>query len=312
MHDPAVSVVMTAYNTERYVEDAIRSVLGQTCEAFELIIVNDGSTDGTAAVLDRLAGEDARIRVYHHENQGICAASNFGIAQTRAPMIARIDSDDLAHPRRLASQLAYMDTHEDVVCLGCYVDYIDKKGRRLTTIQTPLDHETIDAKHMQGHCSIWHTGSVYRRSAFDQVGGYNAGYDCCVDMELWLRLGEIGRLANLPEPLQKYRIHLTSVSALKRDRQRELAHQACEEAARRRGVPCRFSAEEDWRPGEDRGSRYIYANRFGWWAFNSGERSTAACYGLKAIGIIPWKLDGWRLLGSALLKHARPMQGGAG
>ncbi len=315
MSDPAVSVVMTAYNTERYIASAVGSVLAQTFEDFELIIVNDGSSDGTRGVIDRLADQDGRVRVFHRDNAGICAASNFGIAQSRAPLIARLDSDDLAEPERLAKQVAFMGEHEDVVCLGTFVDYIDEKGRRLTTIQTPLTHEAIDAKHLEGHCSVWHTSAVFRRAAFEQVGGYNTDFACCVDMELWLRLGEVGRLANLPERLQRYRMHLGSVSAKKRELQRELARRACEQAAERRGIPCAFDAEEDWRPGEDRASRFTYAKRFGWWAYNSGERSTAAVYGLKAIGILPWKADGWRLLASALLKPMKTtgaVQGGAG
>lgn len=315
MPGPAVSVVMSAYNTERYIESAINSILAQTFTDFELIVVDDGSTDGTLGAIKRVAEQDERVRVFQQKNAGICVASNFAIAQSRAPLIARLDSDDLAQPDRLAKQVAFMRANQDVVCLGTYVDYIDEKNRLLTTIQTPLTHEAIEAKHLEGHCSVWHTSAMFTRAAFDKVDGYNTDYACCVDMELWLRLGEVGRLANLPERLQQYRMHLGSVSAKKRDLQRELARRACEQAAERRGIACRFNAEEDWRPGEDRASRFTFAKRFGWWAYNSGERSTAAVYGLKTIGLVPWKSDGWRLLASALFKPAKPVtmaRGGAG
>lgn len=305
---PQISVVMTAYNGQRYVEQAVRSLLAQTFDDFELVVVNDGSKDQTGEILDRLAAEDCRVRVFHRDNAGICAASNFAIAKARADMIARMDSDDLAHPERLGRQLAYL-RENDLACAGTYIEFIDHKGRLLTTIKSPLENDAIQETLMRGHCCIWHSSSMFTRAAFDAAGGYDEDFDCSVDMDLWLRMGEVGPLGNLPECLQQYRMHLGSVSARKRRRQRDLGREACERAARRRGVACKFTAHEDWRPGDDRVSRFTYALRFGWWAFNSGEQSTAAVYGMKAIGLHPWSLGGWRLLGSALLKPRRKVEG---
>lgn len=305
---PEISIIMTAYNTQKYVEAAVRSLLDQDFEDFELVIVNDGSKDATGTILDRLAKEDTRVRVFHQVNTGICAASNYAVSQTRADIIARLDSDDIAHPTRLAKQLAYLRKH-DLSCIGTYVNFIDHKGRLLTTIKSPHENDAIQETLMRGHCCIWHTSAMFTRAVFDKAGGYDEEFDCSVDMDLWLRMGEAGKLGNVPECLQQYRMHMDSVSSTKRRRQRDMGREACERAARRRGVACKFTAHEDWRPGDDRVSRFTFSLRFGWWAFNSGEQYTAAVYGLKAIGLHPWNLGGWRLLGSALLKPRRKSEG---
>ncbi|MEM9414642.1 MAG: glycosyltransferase family 2 protein [Planctomycetota bacterium] len=305
---PAISIIMTAYNSGEYVEEAVRSLLAQDFEDFELVVVNDGSKDDTGTILDRMAKEDARLRVFHQINMGICAASNFAVSKTRSDVIARMDSDDVAHPDRLGKQLAYMREH-NLSCLGTYVEFIDHKGRLLTAIKSPLEHDVIQETLMRGHCCIWHSSAMFTREVFDKAGGYDEDFDCSVDIDLWLRMGEVGTLGNIPECLQQYRMHLGSVSSRGRSKQRDRGREACERAARRRGVACKFTAHEDWRPGNDRESRFTYALRFGWWAFNSGEQQTAALYGLKAIGLHPWSLRGWRLLGSALLKPRRKGEG---
>jgi hypothetical protein len=143
---------------------------------------------------------------------------------------------------------------------------------------------------------------MFRKSASDQAGGYCTDFKYAHDLELWLRLGEVGKLANLPQTVLQFRLHASSVSEKNRVEQRSFARQACERAAERRGVASTFIASEPWRPGTDRESRHSFALQYGWWAFNSAQRRTALLYGLKAVGLQPLKSTGWRLLACAAIK----------
>jgi hypothetical protein len=137
----------------------------------------------------------------------------------------------------------------------------------------------------------------------EQVGGYDTRFKTSQDLDLWLRLGEVGKLANVPKPVLKFRLHEASVSETKREQQRKMGQLACEEAWQRRGLSnMTYEAGEPWRPGSDRTSKLQFATLYGWWAFENGERKTAMYYGTKAIGIHPLKLDGWKLLVCAMVK----------
>lgn len=143
---------------------------------------------------------------------------------------------------------------------------------------------------------------MLRRSVVLQIGGYDETMTQAEDLDLWLRLGEVGELANLPEALVQYRLHANSVSEQDCALQRQKALEACERAWQRRGIQGRFEAGGLWRPGKDRGSQHRFWMQYGWWAFNSGERQTALIYGLKAIRALPWHRAGWTLVSCALLK----------
>jgi GT2 family glycosyltransferase len=301
MTEPIVSVLMTVYNGQKYVEESLRSVLNQDMADLELVVVDDGSTDQTPHILERLAAEDARLRFVSQENKGSPRASNDGIALCRGRYIARNDSDDLSKPQRLRRQLDYIE-QTAAICVGSYADMIDAEGRYLTTLKTPEDNATIQDLALRGHGSIFHSSSFIRRDVLVQIGGYDVGFKYALDLDLWLRLGEVGELRNIPEALIQYRLHDTSVSQTQGQLQRDFARKACERAYRRRGVePC-FEASEVWREGKDRQSRVFYAARYGWWAFNSGQRKTALIYGCKAVLASPLKLRGWRLLICAAIK----------
>ncbi|MEM9294168.1 MAG: glycosyltransferase family 2 protein [Planctomycetota bacterium] len=304
--EPSLSVGMTVYNGQRYLSAALGSLLSQDFEDFELVVVDDGSTDASPDILARVAKRDARVRVIRQDNAGISAAANRMIAETRAPLIARMDADDLAKPGRLTAQVAFMQGEgAGVAAAGCAVEYIDAKDRFLTTIRPPCDDATIQSMLLQGHCAVWHTGSILRRDAVEKVGGYSADLRYAIDLDLWLRLGEVGALANLPGAWQRYRMHPGGVSETKRDIQEEDARTAVRRAGERRGVDAVFE-ETPWRPGSDRASRQAFHLQFGWWAYHSGERSTAAIYGLKAAAAKPWSIRGWRLAAKAVLTSPGP------
>lgn len=292
---------MTAYNGQRYLPTTIASVQAQTLRDFELIIVDDGSTDDTPRILAEAAAGDDRLRVISQANAGISKAANAGLAACRCEMVARIDADDLAEPERFEKQLAFMAERPDVVASGTAVTFIDSKGRRLAINRPPQDHETIDEAHLRGHCSIWHTSSIIRREAFLSVGGYNEDFKTAVDMEAWLRLGEVGRLANMQEPLQRYRLHDDSITAADQGSNRGFCRQACENAAERRGIESVFEAEEPWRPTSGRDSRRSFYTTYGWWAWRLGERRTALLYACKALSNGPEHAGPWRLLARSLM-----------
>lgn len=299
---PLVSVLMAVYNSERYVGQAVESILNQTFCDFELIVIDDGSTDQSLAILQRYTVKDRRICLISRENRGIPCTRNELLAQASGELIAVMDSDDIALPNRLAQQVEFLQQHPQVVCLGSAYDLIDAKGRLLTHLPVPLGDEDIQRQTLAGHASIFQPCAMMRRSAVLAVGGYDETMTQAEDLDLWLRLGEIGKLANLPEVLVQYRLHSNSVSEQDCALQRQKAYEACQRAWQRRGITGQFEAGDHWRPGKDRYSRHCFMTRYGWWAFNSGQRQTAAIYGLKAIRALPTKLEGWKLLACALLK----------
>lgn len=302
MPSPLVSVLMAVYNSERYVAQAVESILNQTFQDFELIIVDDGSGDRSLAVLQRYAVNDRRICLISRENQGIPRTRNQLLEQASGEFIAVMDSDDVALPNRLAHQVHFLQQHPQVVCVGSAYDVIDAKGRFLTQLPVPLNDDEIQQQALAGHASIFQPCAMMRRAAVLQIGGYDETMPQAEDLDLWLRLGEMGELANLPEALVQYRLHPKSVSEQDCALQRQKAYEACQRAWQRRRITGQFEAAEHWRPGKDRHSRHQFMLRYGWWAFNSGQRETAAIYGLKAIQALPIRSEGWKLLACALLK----------
>ncbi len=299
---PLVSVLMAVYNGDRYLAQAIKSILQQTLTDFELIVVDDGSTDRSLEILKFYAAQDNRMRVISRENQGIPRTRNQLLAESSAEFIAIMDADDVALPDRLARQIAFMQQHPEVVCLGSAFELIDAKGRLLTKLSVPLQNDEIQAKILAGHAAIFQPCAMLRRSAMLQVNGYNESMPQAEDLDLWLRLGEIGALANLPNCLVQYRLHANSASEQDCLLQRQKALEACQQAWQRRGVSGQFEAGELWRPGKDRNSRSQFLIKYGWWAFGSQQRQTALIYSLKAIQTLPFQIEGWKLLGCALLK----------
>jgi glycosyltransferase involved in cell wall biosynthesis len=302
---PLVSVLMAVYNADRYVATTIESILAQSWTDFELIIINDGSTDRSASILDHYASQDARLRVLHRENQGIPCTRNQLVRLAEAELLAWIDADDVALPDRLALQVEFMQQHPAVVCLGSSFELIDARGRRLTHLQVPLTDMEIQPQLLAGHAALFQPCAMLRRSVVQQVGGYDESMGQAEDLDLWLRLGEVGQLANLPHCLIQYRLHADSVSEQDCQFQRQKALEACQRAWQRRGIQGQFEAGEPWRPSSDRRSQQQFILKYGWWAFNYRQRRTALIYGLKAIIKLPLNRESWRLFGCALLKPLR-------
>lgn len=210
--DVRVSVVMSVYNAERYLARAVESILEQDFEEFEFIVVDDGSSDGSRDILNGFT--DKRLLVLEQHNQGLPKALNRGISQSRAPLIARMDADDIAMQNRLQLQVEFLDTNTDHVAVGSNARVIDEAGRYVYTTDYPVDDENLRARLPVS--PLIHPSSVFRKAAFDAAGGYCEQMIAGQDTVLFNRIMREGKVANLAQPLIKYRIVPTSIS--KRER----------------------------------------------------------------------------------------------
>ncbi len=299
---PKVTVILSVFNCQRWVKSAVRSILTQTFTDFELICVNDGSTDGSLQILEQLAKEDARVRIITQPNGGVAVAGNSGLQHARGKYIARLDSDDIALPDRLQKQVAFMDAHPEVVLLGTAYELIDDADRLLTTHHQPTTDRELQALCLSGLIPIAHTSCMYRREDAARVGNYDTYFQSAEDLDLYLRLGEVGKMACLPEVLARYRQHSSSLSESKQQLQIDRMRDACERAWARRGLTQVEFKAKAWRATGDRTSRFEQFIRFGWWAYQSGTRDGAIHYGWQSVWLFPWKLEAWKLLFCGLLK----------
>ena len=202
---PKVTVLMSVYNGEKYLAEAVDSILNQTFRDFEFLIINDGSTDATADILERYQRSDNRITVYNQENQGLIASLNRGCQLARGEYVARMDADDVSLPERLAKQVQFMDTHPDIGVVGTWVEYMDENGRRLGEWHYPTAPGVI-GWHLLFWCCLAHPSVVMRRDVFLQLGFYRPQALHAEDYDLWSRAVTVTRLANIPEVLLRYRI----------------------------------------------------------------------------------------------------------
>jgi hypothetical protein len=219
---PRVSVVMPVFNAETYLAEAVESVLGQTLSELELVAVDDGSSDGSRAILERFVSADRRVRlVVNEQNQGISGALNRGWRAARAPYIARLDADDVAPRDRLSQQVRFLDTHPSVAVVGGTLITIDTQGRRISTRRFPATNRAIQAALVRWNC-FSHPSVTMRRSALEAVGGYR--FRRIEDYDLWLRIAERFALANLAEPMIFHRLHLDQQAVVALER---TAREAC-------------------------------------------------------------------------------------
>ena len=225
---------MPVCDAERYVAEAVRSILNQTLRDLELVIIDDGSTDRTAEIVRELAASDERLRLHTGRIRGLIAALNEGCALATAPLLARMDADDIAEPTRLARQVEAMDAKSELVLIGTAVTQIDERGVAFATVSYPA---VPDTELLERNCFA-HPTVVFRRDAFEQTGGYRDLFRHAEDYDLWLRLAELGRVANLPEPLLRYRVHKAQVTRTRIQEQAAatLAAQTSARARRAGGV----------------------------------------------------------------------------
>ena len=199
---------MPVYNAERYVVQAVESILQQTDNSFEFLILDDGSNDQSLKILNNYAAIDSRIRLYPREHTGLTRLLNEGLQLARGKYLCALDADDLSRLDRFQMQRSYLDTNESCVAVGAQSLLVDSDGDPIAFYRVPHEHNEIDSRHMSGlPGGIVHPLMMARLDALHSIGGYRETYEPAEDYDLLLRLAEVGRLANLPELLFDYRLH---------------------------------------------------------------------------------------------------------
>jgi len=214
---PTISVVVPTYNAAKYVGEAVASVLAQDFTDFELLLVDDGSTDDTAAVLQPFAS-DPRVRMLRNErNMGLIATLHRAYAECKAPLIARMDSDDICEPSRFRQQVAFLAAHPDVAILGGAIRFFGNVAPNV--FRFPLTHEAIRPA-MLFYCPLAHPALMFRRKLIDNgLVRYDDAFRHAEDYHLWSRLLLQVRSANLPDVVLNYRLHPQQVSSDSSDKQ---------------------------------------------------------------------------------------------
>lgn len=236
---PAVglSVLMPVYNAGGYLDQAVRSILNQTFSRFKFVIVDDGSTDGSGESLVRWAQHDSRIHLLQSRHVGVTQALKYGLAHINTPYVARMDADDIAVRDRFKQQLAFLQKNPEVVAVGSALTIIDEDGAHIRVSKWHEEHHDIERDLLRGRGGLPHPAAMMRLAVLRRIGDYNASYRYAQDKDLWLRLSEVGRLANLPEPLLMYREHAKNIGSVRRAEQFEGLRRAVSAACLRRGLP---------------------------------------------------------------------------
>ena len=213
MRGSRISVVMAVYNGERHLPSAVESILRQSFCDFEFIIVNDGSTDGSRAILEDFAAHDRRIKIIDQPNTGLTQALHSGCCAAIGEFIARQDADDWSHPQRLERLVQLLDACPTAVMAGSWALHIDDDGEIVDRIQPPADAQEATRRLLHERCGPpAHGAMAVRRSAYEQVGGYRVCFYYAQDSDLWLRLAQIGLVAYVPEELYHARLSPASIS----------------------------------------------------------------------------------------------------
>ncbi|MBI2970717.1 MAG: glycosyltransferase [Gammaproteobacteria bacterium] len=229
---------MPVYNGERYLAQAIGSVLAQTFSDLELIVIDDGSRDHSYDIMRRYQAQDDRVRIARQEHGGNIVCRNACLSLARAPLIGWLDADDLAHPDWLRRQIGYLSVHPAVVAVGAQAMLFFNDRWPIGVQNLPLDHDGIVKIYMSGTGGGMMNGALLmRRSAIDRAGGFNESMHTVEDMDLILRLAEDGVLANLADVLLWRRVHAQSVTHSQLENHARMRLEAARRARQRRGLP---------------------------------------------------------------------------
>ncbi len=248
MNQPLISVVMVVRNVDRFLAEAIESILRQTFTEFEFIIADFGSTDGCKSIIAGYAAKDSRIKFHEILPFGLIEARNTACSLAQGRYIALMDADDVSLPNRLEWEFAFMEEHPEVGVLGGATEWIDAAGRPLRVVRFPTDDREIRLE-LAARCPFSHPAVVIRSEAFALVGGYRPVFVQAEDYDLWLRIAEHFKVANLEQVVLKYRIHTYQLSLRKR-MQQTLCVLAAQVSAssRSNGLPDPLSSTEQITP----------------------------------------------------------------
>ena len=232
MKNPKVTVLMSVYNGEKYLQEAIDSILVQTFKDFEFLIINDGSADKTGEILKSY--NDPRIKIIDNKkNIGLTKSLNIGLRIAKGEYIARQDADDISMPERLEKEIVFLDNNKNVGLVGTYYFEINEKGKVLYITRPLDDNDALKEKLLKvnqfGHGSV-----IFRKECIETVGPYRKEFKSAQDYDLWLRISEKYNIANIPEPLYKRRLNINSISVNNKSQQEKYSKIAIEFAKERK------------------------------------------------------------------------------
>lgn len=224
---PTISVVMSVYNGQQFLKQAVQSILNQSFSDFEFIIIDDGSTDKSAEIIRKLG--DSRVRLVHQTNHGLVNALNKGLRLARGTFIARQDADDISKPTRFKKELDWISAEPRRAVVGSFFTYIDtKESKPSITLTTPTKHKDL-LRMLYFNNPFAHGSTMIRRDALVEVGGYRNNYGHNEDYDLWSRIGKHWIMGQIPEVLYLYRINENGISHTNQEIQHKFAAQIAKE-----------------------------------------------------------------------------------
>ena len=241
---------MSVWNEERYLPEAIQSVLNQSYENFEFIIIDDGSTDQSWNLIERFQLVDKRIRAIRQKNVGLTRALNRGISECNGNYLARMDADDVCAIDRFKNQIAFLALRPEVVATGGQIELIDQDGTSIGERRLETTHEAIVGQLLKGNGSaISHPALMCRLSAIRSINGYRERFKTAQDLDLYLRLASIGKLANTSELALYYRRHMGAVGARSPLRQYTDVMSILKQTYKQRNESVPTEVIDSWRAG---------------------------------------------------------------
>jgi glycosyltransferase involved in cell wall biosynthesis len=222
----SVSVIITVFNGERYIAQSIESILNQTFRNFELIVINDGSTDQTLDILQKYK----RLKVISQPNKGISKSVNIGLKAAQGKYIARFDADDICYPKRLAKQVAFLEQNPEIGLVGSFATIIDSRGNKWGCQKMPISDKEIRWVSLFKSPFIQPSMMIRRSEISNLIEVYDPNFIVAEDYDLWIRLLENTKAANIPEPLIYYRVHSESISDQKNQSENDFSLQITERA----------------------------------------------------------------------------------
>lgn len=203
---------MPAHNAEKYIRSAIKSILNQTFKKFELIIINDASTDKTLDIIKSFSRKDPRVKLISNDTRlDIASSLNKGISMASSNIIARMDADDISLPQRLELQYKLINSSKNIAVVGANIVLIDEDGNEMATRSYPTSSRELKGCLFK-YSPFAHPVVMFRRDVFEEVGQYNPKYSPTEDLDLWFRLGSKYEFGSIPKPLLKYRLYEKSSS----------------------------------------------------------------------------------------------------
>jgi glycosyltransferase involved in cell wall biosynthesis len=294
--NPKVTVLMPAYNVEKYIGDAIASVLRQSFKDFELLIINDGSTDNTVKVIESF--KDARIKLISQENKGVAPALNTGLIYATAPYIARFDADDICYPERLKIQYEFITAHPEYSIIGSSADYMDADNNYIFT-QHPVAHLNEEIQDLvYSVCPFIHSSVFYKKDVIISKGGYNEDAYTYEDHFLWINILRDTKACNLSQPLIKVRLNPESVTIDEKWRTRKFrdikySSLKTRSITKADGLELKDIAKKQHSPKIKEGSYYALCGKK--FLVNNYQPEKARVNVIKAISLQPYRIDNYLL-----------------